>query len=188
MDGGSDGAGCSARSAMPRAIAVGGEGACGGAGACSHGARGDDMIALANGAKAYGGQVLLRDLSVRSGRGERIGLVGPNGAGKTTLCRILAGAEDLDAGQVHLDTGVTVGYLPQEVRVGGDLTVLAEALSGWDSVWKLEAQLEDLAARMAGPDADPSLTETYGEVQHRFEALGGERRVVAGASTPRRPR
>ena len=133
------------------------------------------MIALANGAKAYGGQVLLRDVSWRIGRGERIGLVGPNGAGKTTLCRILAGAEDLDAGQVHLDTGVTVGYLPQEVRVGGDLTVLAEALSGWDSVWKLEAQLEDLAARMAGPDADPSLTETYGEVQHRFEALGGYR-------------
>jgi len=133
------------------------------------------MIALASGAKAYGGQVLLRDVSWRIGRGERIGLVGPNGAGKTTLCRILAGVEDLDAGQVHLDTGVTVGYLPQEVRVGGDLTVLAEALSGWDSVWKLEAQLEDLAARMAGPDADPSLTETYGEVQHRFEALGGYR-------------
>ena len=133
------------------------------------------MIALANGAKAYGGQVLLRDVSWRIGRGERIGLVGPNGAGKTTLCRILAGVEDLDAGQVHLDTGVTVGYLPQEVRVGGDLTVLAEALSGFDSVWKLEAQLEELAARMAGPGADPSLTETYGEVQHRFEALGGYR-------------
>ncbi len=92
------------------------------------------MIALANGAKAYGGQVLLRDVSWRIGRGERIGLVGPNGAGKTTLCRILAGVEDLDAGQVHLDTGVTVGYLPQEVRVGGDFTVLAEALSGFDSV------------------------------------------------------
>ena len=118
------------------------------------------MISLQNVAKAYGGQVLLRDVSWRIGRGERIGLVGPNGAGKTTLCRMLAGVEDLDAGQVHLDTGVTVGYLPQEVRVGGDLTVLAEALSGYDSVWRLEAQLEELAARMAGPDADPSLTET----------------------------
>ncbi len=133
------------------------------------------MISLQNVAKAYGGQVLLRDVSWRIGRGERIGLVGPNGAGKTTLCRMLAGVEDLDAGQLHLDTGVTVGYLPQEVRVGGDLTVLAEALSGYDSVWRLEAQLEELAARMAGPDADPSLTETYGEVQHRFEALGGYR-------------
>ncbi len=53
--------------------------------------------------------------------------------------------------------------------------MLAEALSGFDEVWRLEAQLESLAARMAGPDAPPELTETYGEVQHRFEALGGYR-------------
>src|SRR5215472_14720342 len=144
MDGRSDGAGCSARSAMPRAIAVGGEGACGGAGACSHGSRGDDMIALANGAKAYGGQVLLRDVSWRIGRGERIGLVGPNGAGKTTLCRILAGVEEPDAGRVHRDGGVTVGYLPQEVGSTTELTVLAETLSGFDRVWRLEAELEQL--------------------------------------------
>ncbi len=133
------------------------------------------MIALETVSKGYGGQSLLRDLSWRIGRGERIGLVGPNGAGKTTLCRILAGVEDPDAGRVHLDGGVTVGYLPQDVGAGKELTVLAETLSGFDRVWKLEAELEELAARMAGPDADPALTEAYGEVQHRFEALGGYR-------------
>jgi ATP-binding cassette subfamily F protein 3 len=114
-------------------------------------------------------------MSWRIGRGERIGLVGPNGAGKTTLCRILAGVEEPDAGRVHQDSGVTVGYLPQEVTGGEDRTVLAEALSGFDEVWRLEARLESLAARMAGPDAPPGLTDTYGEVQHRFEALGGYR-------------
>src|SRR5882724_1096741 len=114
-------------------------------------------------------------MSWRIGRGERIGLVGPNGAGKTTLCRILAGAEEPDAGRVHQDTGVTVGYLPQEVTGGEERTVLAEALSGFDEVWRLEARLESLAARMAGPDAEPGLTDTYGEVQHRFEAMGGYR-------------
>ena len=133
------------------------------------------MIAVESVSKSYGGQSLLRDLSWRIGRGERIGLVGPNGAGKTTLCRILAGVEDPDAGRVHVDSGVTVGYLPQEVGAGSGLTVLAEALSGFDRVWRLEAELEDLAARMADPDADPALTEVYGEVQHRFEALGGYR-------------
>jgi ATP-binding cassette subfamily F protein 3 len=135
--------------------------------------------------KSYGGQSLLRDVSWRIGRGERIGLVGPNGAGKTTLCRILAGVEDPDAGRVHLDSGVSVGYLPQEVGAGSELTVLAEALSGFDRVWRLEARLEELAARMAGPGADPGLTELYGEVQHSFEALGGyrlesEARVILG--------
>src|SRR5216683_535130 len=117
------------------------------------------MIALDAVSKSYGGQQLLQDCTWRIGRGERIGLVGPNGAGKTTLCRILALVEETDAGRVHRDTGVTVGYLPQEVTTGEDRTVLAEALAG----------------RMAGPGADPGLTDTYGEVQHRFEALGGYR-------------
>src|SRR6266705_3172485 len=98
-------------------------------------------------------------MSWRIGRGQRIGLVGPNGAGKTTLCRILAGVEEPDAGRVHLDTGVTVGYLPQEVSGRDDLTVLAAALSGFEEVWRLEAELEDLASRMAAPDADPAMTE-----------------------------
>jgi ATP-binding cassette subfamily F protein 3 len=133
------------------------------------------VISLDAVSKGYGGQELLRGMSWRIGRGERIGLVGPNGAGKTTLCRILAGVEEPDAGRVHQDTGVTVGYLPQEVTGGEDRTVLAEALSGFDEVWRLEAQLESLAARMAGPDAPAGLTDTYGEVQHRFEAMGGYR-------------
>jgi len=133
------------------------------------------MIALDAVSKGYGGQQLLQDCTWRIGRGERIGLVGPNGAGKTTLCRILAGVEETDAGRVHRDTGVTVGYLPQEVTTGEDRTVLAEALSGFDEVWRLEAELESLAARMAGPGAEPGLTDAYGEVQHRFEALGGYR-------------
>ena len=133
------------------------------------------MFGLDAVSKGYGGQQLLQDCTWRIGRGERIGLVGPNGAGKTTLCRILAGVEETDAGRVHRDSGVTVGYLPQEVTAGEDRTVLAEALSGFDEVWRLEAELESLASRMAGPDAGPELTETYGEVQHRFEALGGYR-------------
>jgi ATP-binding cassette, subfamily F, member 3 len=133
------------------------------------------MIVLDAVSKGYGGQQLLQDCTWRIGRGERIGLVGPNGAGKTTLCRILASVEETDAGRVHRDTGVTVGYLPQEVTTGEDRTVLAEALSGFDEVWRLEAELEALAARMAGPGAEPGLIDAYGEIQHRFEALGGYR-------------
>jgi ATP-binding cassette, subfamily F, member 3 len=131
------------------------------------------VIAIESVSKAYGGQSLLHDCSWRIGRGERIGLVGPNGAGKTTLCRILAGVEEPDAGYVHRDGGVTVGYLPQDVSGSEGSTVLAEALSGFEEVWRLEAALEELAARMAAPDADHVLIERYGEVQHRFEALGG---------------
>ena len=133
------------------------------------------MIALDAVSKGYGGQSLLRDVSWRIGRGERIGLCGPNGAGKTTICRILAGVEDTDEGRVHRDSGVSVGYLPQEVGSSEAGTVLAEALSGFDEVWRLEAELERLASLMADPEAAEEVTERYGNVQHRFEALGGYR-------------
>jgi ATP-binding cassette subfamily F protein 3 len=54
-------------------------------------------------------------------------------------------------------------------------TVLAEALSGFEEVWQLEARLEELAAALAAPDAEPATLERYGQIQHRFEALGGYR-------------
>jgi ATP-binding cassette subfamily F protein 3 len=133
------------------------------------------VIALDTVSKGYGGQGLLREVSWRIGRGERIGLCGPNGTGKTTLCRILAGVEEPDAGRVHRDSGVSVGYLPQEVGASEAGTVLAEALSGFDEVWRLEAELERLASLMADPAATEATTERYGEIQHRFEALGGYR-------------
>jgi ATP-binding cassette subfamily F protein 3 len=133
------------------------------------------VLTLEDISKRYGGQTVLNRCRWRVGRGARIGLVGPNGAGKTTLFRIVTGMELPDEGRVHLDPGVSVGYLPQEVAIHRENTVLVEALSGFDEVWRLEGELERLAAAMSLPDADPALTERYGDTQHRFEALGGYR-------------
>src|SRR5207244_1981427 len=99
--------------------------------------------------KGYGGRTLFRDVSWQIGSGERIGLVGPNGAGKTTLCRIIAGTETADEGVVSRARATTVGYLPQEVAVSSTGSVLTEALSGYDEVWRLEREMEDVAEAMA---------------------------------------
>jgi len=125
-------------------------------------------------AKAYGGQTLFRDLSWTISAGERIGLVGPNGAGKTTICRILAGLEEPDTGVVSRARSATVGYLPQEVAGAGAGSVLAEALSGYDDVWQIEREMEQLGETLA-TDPDERTMARYGELQHRFEALGGYR-------------
>jgi ATP-binding cassette subfamily F protein 3 len=134
------------------------------------------VIQLESVSKGYGGQPLFKDLSWTITNGERIGLVGPNGAGKTTLCRILAGVEEPDDGRMTGARGTTVGYLAQEVSMAGDQSVLAEALSGFDEVWQLEREMEAVAAALATspPDSD-ALTARYGDLQHRFEALGGYR-------------
>jgi ATP-binding cassette, subfamily F, member 3 len=124
--------------------------------------------------KSFGGQVLFRDLSWRIAERERIGLVGPNGAGKTTLCRILAGLDEPDVGRVSRPRATTVGYLAQEAAAAGEGSVLAEALAGFADVWALEREMEDVAAALATTPTE-SLTVRYGDLQHRFEALGGYR-------------
>src|SRR5256712_5894977 len=132
------------------------------------------MIAVESIAKSFGGQVLSRALSWRIADRERIGLVGPNGAGKTTLCRILAGLDEPDAGRVSRPRATTVGYLAQEAAASGEGSVLAEALAGFADVWALERDMEEVAAALATTPSD-ALTARYGDLQHRFEALGGYR-------------
>ena len=132
------------------------------------------MIQIEGVSKAYGGQTLFRDLSWRITTRERIGLVGPNGVGKTTLCRILAREEGPDQGRVSRDRGTTIGYLPQEVAATAAGSVLGEALGGFAEVWALEREMEEVAAVLAVAPSE-ALTARYGELQHRFEALGGYR-------------
>ena len=127
--------------------------------------------------KSYAGQPILRDLSWRIPDRERIGLVGPNGAGKTTLCRLLAGVEEPDEGRIVRPRETTVGYLPQEAAGNPEGSVLAEVLAGFADVWQVEREMEDVAARLAAATGAESaaLTARYGDLQHRFEALGGYR-------------
>ena len=142
------------------------------------------VIQLDGVSKAYGDRVLFREVTWQLAGRERIGLVGPNGVGKTTLCRVLAGLDPPDSGRVSRGRETTVGYLPQEAAGEARGSVLDEVLSGFPEVWDVERQLEALAARLhATPD--DALTARYGDLQHRFEALGGyrletEARVVLG--------
>ena len=132
------------------------------------------MIQLDGIRKGYGGRELFRDVAWRLGSGERVGLVGPNGVGKTTLCRILAGLEEPDAGVVARARATTVGYLPQDVAASTEESVLAEALGGFADVWRIEREMEGVAHALAQA-RDDALTARYGELAHRFEALGGYR-------------
>jgi ATP-binding cassette, subfamily F, member 3 len=77
--------------------------------------------------KSFGGRTLFEDASLQVNRGERIALIGPNGAGKTTLFSILLELDDADTGEVALQRGVKVGFLPQESAPVGDETVLEVA-------------------------------------------------------------
>ncbi len=85
------------------------------------------MLTLSNLSKSYGGRTLFREASLQVNRGERIGLVGPNGAGKSTLFSLILKENSPDEGQVLMERGSTLGFLPQESAPVGEESVLALA-------------------------------------------------------------
>jgi ATPase subunit of ABC transporter with duplicated ATPase domains len=149
------------------------------------------MIRLDNIGKQNGKQLIFVEASAALLRGEKVGLVGPNGAGKTTLFRMITGQEEPDEGQVVADRGVTIGYFSQDVGEMNGRSAVFEVMDGAGPVSAVAAELKELEADMADPDrADDmdAIIERYGEVQARFEELGGyalegrAREVLAGLS------
>jgi ABC transport system ATP-binding/permease protein len=85
--------------------------------------------------KAYGGTPIVRDLSLRVLRGDRIGLIGPNGAGKTTLLRLLLGEVAPDAGEVRRGANVQIAYYDQQrEQLDPERTVFDTVGEGNDTV------------------------------------------------------
>jgi len=131
------------------------------------------ILVAENISKSYGAQDVFADVSLQVARGDRIALVGPNGHGKTTLLRILAGLETPSAGAVNRAKGLTIGYLPQIADLDTDRTVYEEALSAFQPLLEMQEELRALEARMADPRHHDEVMERYGELQARFESLGG---------------
>ena len=149
------------------------------------------MIRLDSISKQNGHQILFIEASAALNRGEKVGLVGPNGAGKTTLFRMLIGEERPDEGQLSVDRGISIGYFSQDVGEMAGRSAVAEVMDGAGPVSGIATELKDLESAMADPARAGGLEDIvarYGEVQARFEELGGyalegrAREVMAGLS------
>ena len=149
------------------------------------------MIRLDNISKQNGKQLLFIEASAGLQRGEKTGLVGPNGAGKTTLFRMITGEELPDEGLVLVDRGITIGFFSQDVGEMSGRSAVAEVMDGAGDVSTVAAELQALEAALSDPEqADrlDAILERFGEVQARFEDLGGyalegrAREVLAGLS------
>ena len=149
------------------------------------------MIRLDNISKQNGQQLLFIEASAALQKGEKTGLVGPNGAGKTTLFRMITGQETPDEGQVFTDRGISIGFFSQDVGEMEGRSAVAEVMDGAGDVSTVAAELAALETALGDPDrADEmdQLIERFGEVQARFDELGGyalegrAREVLAGLS------
>src|SRR4051794_1036984 len=147
------------------------------------------MIRLESISKQHSGRILFLDASCAVFRGEKVGLVGPNGSGKSTIFRMIVREEEPDSGQVAVDRGTTIGHFSQDVGEMAGMSVVAAVLDGAGPVSAVATRLKQLEAMLADPahaDSLDALVHEFGDVQARFEELGGyaldarAREILAG--------
>jgi ATP-binding cassette subfamily F protein 3 len=123
--------------------------------------------------KDVAGEPLLRGISFKLERRDRMTLSGRNGAGKTTLLRMLAGEASVDSGELVLGKGIKISLHDQRPPRRRDLTLRDYVLSGARELVAIEEQLDALEQAMAGGAHDDATLTRYAEAQARLEHAGG---------------
>jgi len=113
------------------------------------------VLTLSNAQLAFGHVALLDHAGLALETGERVGLIGRNGTGKSSLLKILAGLEKPDDGQLQIQNGVEVAYVPQEPTFSDDATVFSTVSEGLADV---KAARERFEAHADGDDLDALMT------------------------------
>merc|ERR1712100_154188 len=103
--------------------------------------------------------------------GAKIGILGANGAGKSTLMRILAGQDTAFDGDIYLDDGIKIGYLPQEPELDAGETVGENVDAGVAAIKAEIAEFEQISVDMGNPDADiDQLMKRMTQLQDKLDA------------------
>ena len=130
------------------------------------------MLSIKSISKAYAGRTLFADASLQINRRDRIGVVGRNGAGKSTLFSIILKDISPDSGEIALERGAKIGYLPQESASTGEETVIELACSISVDFIAAARRLGELGQEQ---DGDPS------DADYETFELGGGSRLIAKA-------
>jgi ATP-binding cassette subfamily F protein uup len=115
-----------------------------------------NLLNLEKVTKSYGVRILLDDVSLGVGEGDRIGIVGRNGDGKTTLLNLMAGRETPDSGRISRNRGLHIGYLDQRDLLQESHTVREVVLDGRaDHEWAADSRMREVVeVLLAGLELD----------------------------------
>ncbi|GAA3405809.1 ABC-F family ATP-binding cassette domain-containing protein [Paenibacillus hodogayensis] len=120
--------------------------------------------------KSFGMKQLFEQVSFGISEGEKIGLIGVNGTGKSTLLKVIAGAEQPDAGTISIRNGATIEYLPQNPAIDDEATVLGYIFSGNSPLMRLLRDYESALDRLERGEDSPELQKRLLELNARMDA------------------
>jgi len=125
--------------------------------------------------KDVAGSPLMRGVSFKLERRDRMTLSGRNGAGKTTLLRMIAGQASIDSGEISYQKGAKIALHDQRPPRERDVTLREYVLSGAGEIVAVEQELARLEQRMADGDYEEATLNAYARAQARLEHFGGYR-------------
>ncbi len=135
------------------------------------------ILQVSNINKYFNDNHILKDVSFHMNEYDKTALVGINGSGKTTLIRIIMNELDKDGGNISLNKGVSVGYLPQNAIIDSDATIYEEVLKVKEALISDEQTLRDMEKEMGdvkGRELE-TLMEDYHKLEEAFDRAGGYR-------------
>ena len=125
------------------------------------------MISIDNITVEFGGNALFENVSFLIKEKEKIALIGRNGAGKTTLLKLIAGEMSPTRGNISRPKNLTIGYLPQHIKVNDSKTVREETLTAFENIFAIRANIATLTAELN--ERDDFHSAEYGKL---IEELG----------------
>ena len=138
-----------------------------------------EMISIDGLTVEFGVKPLFKDVSFVINERDRIALVGKNGAGKSTMLKILCGLQKPTSGAVSVPNDLTIGYLPQVMKLSDDTTVKEETRKAFADKTKMEEKLKKMEQEMAErtdyeSDSYAELVERFTTEHERYMMMGGE--------------
>lgn len=136
------------------------------------------MVSVQDITVSFGSFDLLTNISFLINDQDRIGLAGKNGAGKSTLLKIIAGLQSPTSGSVDMSRDVTIGYLPQQMRVDDTTTILNETITAFSEITGLSEEIEFVSSEIARREDYESaeylnLCDHLTIIEERYRILGG---------------
>ena len=136
------------------------------------------MVSVQDLSVSFGSFDLLSEISFLINEQDRIGLAGRNGSGKSTLLSIIAGIQSPTSGQVDMSKEVTIGYLPQQMKVDDSTTVINEVITAFSEITGLSEEIEHCSAEIARREDFESaeylhLCDHLTVIEERYRMLGG---------------